>query len=283
MYSLILTIRLSLITVSTVVSFGTQLIAAAYASVPLFQSSSASAELTKDLEQLDLFLSNRDLHFIEATVHRTSAKWKERDRASFLGYMLKACSLLSSYNIGDMSDRASLLSRYAISVLTSGDLPISDRVQFTEFLMFDPPSIGEKDWKSLREQKARLWLETWHRVASSVDPTFNIDDRPLPNVPTPLGSGVPSGGLPDSIKDPKLRADYERAIAQNSAKARRFNDQYWLLRNVTHFGEDTERYLVNAYSGSPADSAQLEGLLTEYVRENAVRARILEDVRKGRQ
>jgi hypothetical protein len=240
-------------------------------------------ELRQDIAKLDSFLSNRNLDSIEATVDKESAKWRERDRPSFIIYMTKACSLLSSYDIGDVSKRASLLSRYAISVLTSGDLPLEEQVHFVEFLMFDPLVIDEAAWKTLRKQKAELWLAARRRVESSVDPKFDFDDRAELNVPTPPGSGEPNGVSPEFIKDPKLRAEYERAIAENSAKIRRFNDQYWLKRNAPDFYKNVERYLVNAYSRPPADSAELEQLLAHYVDDNGVRARILEEVRKGGQ
>src|SRR5437016_2131165 len=165
-------------------------------------------ELRQDIAKLDSFLSNRNLDAIEATVDKESAKWQEKDRPSFILYMTKACSLLSSYNIGEISRRASLLSRYAISVLTSGDLPLHDNVQFVGFLMFDPLAIDEAAWTTLRKQKAELWLATWRRVESAIDPTFNFDDQPQLNVPTPPGSRLPSGSSPEFIKDPKLRAEY---------------------------------------------------------------------------
>jgi len=106
-------------------------------------------ELSQDIAKLDSFLSERNLDSIEVTVNRESAKWREKDRPSFILYMTKACSLLSSYDIGDLSKRASLLSRYAISVLTSGDLPLHDNVQFVSFLMFDPLVIDGAAWKTL--------------------------------------------------------------------------------------------------------------------------------------
>jgi hypothetical protein len=146
--------------------------------------------------------------------------------------------------------------------------------------MFDPLIIDDVTWRSLRQQKAELWLAARRRVAASVDPAFDFDDRPFINVPTPTGSHVPAGSSPQSIKDPKLRAEYERAIAKNSAKAQRFNDQYWLKRNASDFYKNVERYLVNAYSRSPADFTQLERLLSQYVDDNRVRAQILDDVRK---
>ncbi len=236
-------------------------------------------ELQQDIAKLDSFLSDRNLDSFQATVDNESAKWRETNRTSYIVYMTKACSLLSSYDIGDISKRASLLSRYAISVLKSGDLPLRDHVQFVSFLMFDPIVIDEAAWKTLREQKAQMWLAARRRVLGSVDPAFDFDDRPFINVPTPPKSGVPAGSAPEGIKDPTLRAEYARAIAENSAKARRFNDQYWLRRNAPEFYENVERYLVNAYSRPPADSAQLERLLSQYVDDNGVRARILKNVR----
>jgi hypothetical protein len=240
-------------------------------------------ELSQDIAKLDSFLANRNLDSIEATVDKESAKWRERDRLSFITYMTKACSLLSSYDIGDLSRRASLLSRYAISVLKSGNLPLHDQVQFVSFLMFDPIVIDEAAWKALREEKAQLWLAAWRRVMSSVDPTFDFDDLPFINVPTPTGSGARAGSSPDSIKDPKLRAEYTAAIARNSEKIQRSNDQLWLKRNAPDFYKNAEQYLVIAYTRPPADSAQLERLLAQYVDDNGVRARILEEVGKGSQ
>jgi hypothetical protein len=237
-------------------------------------------ELNQDIGKLDSFLSNRNLDSIEATVDKDSAKWRERDRPSFIIYMTKACSLLSSYDIGDLSKRASLLSRYAISVLTSGNLPLRDHMQFVSFLMLDPLVIDETAWKTLRQQKAELWLAARRRVQSSVDPAFNFNEPIFLNVAPPAASGLPAGISPESVRDPKLRAEYEHAIAENSAKTRRFNDQYWLKKNAADFYQNVERYLVNAYSRSPNDLAELERLLSQYIEDNDVRVRILEGVDK---
>jgi len=236
-------------------------------------------ELNQDIAKLDSFLSSRNLDSIQITVDKESAKWRERDRPSFIIYMTKACSLLSSYDIGDLSKRASLLSRYGISVLTSGTLPLEDHVQFVSFLMFDPLVIDEAAWKTLRQQKAELWLAARRRVQTSVDPAFDFNEPIFLNVAPPAGSGLPAGIAPESVRDPKLRAEYERAIAENSAKTRRFNDQYWLKKNAPDFYQNVERYLVNAYSRPPRDYDELERLLVRYVDDNGVRARILQDVR----
>jgi len=240
-------------------------------------------ELSQDIAKLDSFLSDRNLDLIEATVNKDSVKWKQRDRPSYITYMAKACSLLSSYDIGDLSKRALLLSRYAISVLMSGDLSLHDDVHFVSFLMFDPIVIDEAAWKALREEKAQLWLAARQRVASSIDPTFDFDDMPFINVPTPKGSGARPGSSPESIKEPKLRAEYNAAIARNSEKIQRSNDQLWLKQNAPDFYKNVEQYLVISYTRPPADLAELERLLAQYVDDNGVRDRILDQVRKGSQ
>jgi len=239
---------------------------------------SSDNELSQDIAELDSFLSNRDLDSIEATVDKQSAKWRERDRSSFVIYMTNACNLLSSYDIGDVSKRGSLLSRYAISVLTSGELPLEEQVRFVEFTIFVPLVTDEPTWKTLRKQTAELSLGARRRVESTIDPTFDFNDRPFLNVPPPAGSGVPAGASPESIKNDKLRAEYERAIALNSEKIRRSNEQIWLKSNAPQFYQEVERYLVSAYSRPPADPAELERLLAQYVNDNEVRAQILQQV-----
>jgi hypothetical protein len=266
--------QLTIATLSTVVVLVTVQVTMAHGQSP-------DEELAKDITKLDSFLSDQNLDSFEATVDIESAKWRKRDQRSFNKYMFKACSLISSYAIGDISERAEALSRYAVSVLSAGDLPLRENVEFVEFLMLDPLTIDEVKWKTLREQKAQLWLVAWQRVENSIDPKFNFDDWPQLNVQTPSGSGVPSGASPDSIKDEKLRAEYERAIAENSAKSLKYNDQYWLKRNAPSFYDEAERYLISAYARPPAGYSQLEGLLTKYIDDETVRSRILNEVRMG--
>jgi len=249
----------------------------------LAQVESSSRELQEDLAKVDSFLSTRNLDSLEAVADRESTKWQKRNRQSFLTYLLKICSLLSSYDWSDESRQSLLLSRYAILAVTSGELPLQEYVQFVEFLTLDPINVDEATWKSLRLRKARLFLEARRQLAGKVDPNFNFDDRPEVNVKTPPNSGMPNGISAESIKDPKLRSEYESAIARNSAKAQRYNDQYWLKKNTQRFSDEAERYLVNAYIRPPADLPQLEGLLSEYASNEVFRNRIIAEVQEHQQ
>ena len=239
-----------------------------------------SPQLQADIAVLDSFLVTRDLDALEIVINRASAKWQKRGRQPFVEYMFRAGSLLSSYRLGDQSRQALLLSGYAISVLTSGDLSLRERVQFVEFLTQDPLAADEATWQQLREKKARLWLEAWRDIAGSMDPKFDFEDLPVLKVRPPATTGLPAGVAPEAINDLKLRAEYENAIAQNSAKVKRYNDQSWLKLNAPSFFKEVERYLVNAYARPPADVPELERLLTEYVDSEDVRRRVMDAVRR---
>ena len=239
-----------------------------------------NTELQKDLLELESIRASQDVDGLEAVINRESLKWQKRSHQLFIEYMLRASALLSSYKIGDQSKQALLLNKYAISVLTIGNLSLEQNVQFAEFLTEDPITIDEATWKKLRERKARLWLEAWRRVASSIDPNFDGDDLPLLNVPAPPATGLRAGVEPASIKDPKLRAEYEQSISQNSAKIKRYNEQHWLKLNAPSFFKTAENYLVNAYARPPADLAELERLLSEHVENEAARKRVIETVRQ---
>jgi len=243
---------------------------------PRIQAS--SPELEKDLADLDSFRTTRNLESLEAIVGRDATKWKKRDRQFYQAYLFGVCGLLGSYDLGDQSQQALLLGRYAILALSGGDLDLKEQIRFVEFLAQDPLQVDEKTWKTVRRQKAEWWLKTWERVEGSTDQTFNFDDRPFLNVRPPLATGLPAGVSPESVKDPKLRAEYEAAIADNSAKAQRYNDQQYLKQNSGRFFTEAERYLVSAYSRSPADLAQLNALLTKFIGDPAVRKRISDEV-----
>jgi hypothetical protein len=239
------------------------------------------SQLQADIARLDALRSSNNLDSIRKQIDLDSAAWRSRSPNAFIQYMYRACGELSSYDIGDKSQRALLLGQYAISVLQSGDLPLPQYIQFVEFLGFDPPVMDDAAWKGLRRQKAQFWLEGWLRVSKAIDPSFDFDDMPLLNIAPPRATGLPAGISPSAIKNPQLRAEYERAIAQNRTKAERYSQQYWLKSNGPRFFGEVEQYLVNAYSRPPSDLQELQQLLSRYIQDASVRDRVLGGVRKS--
>jgi hypothetical protein len=257
-------------------------VASPTARVPLSSNKdhSSNSELQEDIAHLKLLAKSGNLDSVVASIDRNSLKWRSRDRNDFKVYIFEACSLLGSYDIGNVSERALLLGRYAASVLKTEDLAIEENVQFVEFLTLDPPTMNEAAWRTLRSEKASFWLAAVHRVAGATNPKFNFDDKPYLNVPAPAGLGLPAGVAPESIADPMLRAGYERAVAVNTTKTLQYNEQFYLKRTAPRFYMEAEEYLVSAYSRAPADREQLEQLLSKYVVDKAMRDRVLFQVPK---
>lgn len=247
------------------------------------EQATMDTEFQKDVAILESFRLSRDFVQFQAIVARDSVKWQQTDRKSFVSYMLKVCALLSSYDLGDLKKQPMLLNHYAMSVLEGGELSLEQHAEFVEFLAKDPIGLDAETWARLRRAKARLWLGTWRRLAKSIDPNFDSGDLPLLNVSPPPGSAVSAGAAPEAIRDPKLRGEYERAIALNAAKANRYNEQHWLKQNAPSFFKEAETYLVNAYATPPADLSELGRLLSEYIDSEDVRKRVIEAVRKREQ
>ena len=240
----------------------------------------ANPQLQADMARLDALRSASSLETLRAQIDQDASKWRKTDRNAYVEYMRKACGTLSSYDIGDQSKRAVLLSEYSLGVLSSNELPLQEYVHFVEFLSLDPLTMDEAAWKNLRSRKARLWLEGWRRVSRAVDPNFDFNDRPELNVSPPRSTGLPPGVSPVAIQNPQLRTEYENAIAENRAKNQRYTEQNWLKLNAPSFYAEIERYLVNAYTRQPSDLEELQHYLAEYV-DPATRDRVLQKVRKS--
>jgi hypothetical protein len=233
-----------------------------------------------DLEKLRAPRDARDLASLEKLIDADGKKWKGTDHASYLAYMYGACGEISSYDYPDRSKQAKLLTRYSTEVLDSGHLSLEQRSQFLEFLSYDSPDWDEVTWRHLRFQKANLWLDTWRQFATKMDPTFDATEVPMINIDPPAGSGVPSGSSPEAVKDPKLRAEYERRLAANQAKTTRITEQQYLRMNADQFYKEAENYLAHAYSKPPANSAELERLMSEKRIDPATRQRLLSEIKK---
>ena len=97
-------------------------------------------------------------------------------------------------------------------------------------------------------------------------------------VSPPFETGLCPGTPPSAIKDPKLRAQYEAAIAENKKKAQRVNKQLPLIAHGPAFKAHAEHVLIQLYSQPPTRNAELKRLLEAYVQDANARQRILDGV-----
>ncbi len=117
----------------------------------------------------------------------------------------------------------------------------------------------------LRHRTVKLWLGILAAIDRSLDPKFDPNDLPEESITPPPSGAIeyPSAIDPSAIRDPVVRAQYEKALKENSQKAEHYRLQTKLRRLNPHATVDVDRFLTNYYTDSAADHADLESLLGE--------------------
>ena len=104
------------------------------------------------------------------------------------------------------------------------------------------------------------WLLLLLRIDAAADPRFDPNDPPLTKVAPPDVPGQPSyapGIDPKLISDPKVRADYEKALAENRRKTEA-SQRHWELQAIdVEVSDGAKRFVNRFYTSSPADQNEL--------------------------
>ncbi len=144
-----------------------------------------------------------------------------------------------------------------------------------ENLSNQEPSTEE--WPEIRRVEAELWLFILQAARKEIDADYNFDTPPELSI-APLGP-YPSGIAPESIKEPEIRKEYEKAIAKNKEKAKEYNFQYKLREMERSLSRKVEDFLVNVYSKAPQSTDQLMTILEQYAVDEETTAKILRRIR----
>jgi hypothetical protein len=222
----------------------------------------------------------RDLDAVVELAGQIETTWPDRNPERYGYLMLKVCSALRS---------APPESRYQGLARESAMLALEKADRMTLDVVFALLMCVESDWRyydSLRGErwskerrlKARLWLQAWHRVDSAIDKNWKPDTQLPLNVKPPAETGLPAGVAPESIEDPKLRAEYEAAIEKHNKTVEWDKNQKLLRKLQEQKLPLAEKYIVQAYSRPPYDLAELEKDLEQYLLDDQARARILQSV-----
>lgn len=203
----------------------------------------------------------------------------------YAALMLDVSNALSSTDLSDDKQYV-LAQKFATLVLGKqlslpADLEAKLVLHLQEDIEYTKGQLSPEEWVEKRRTRSETWLRTWRHLNDAIDPSFNVNDLPLANVPPPAGVAGPAGMAPEQIKDPELRARYQRAIDANNQKAERNRTQLTLRRTQDMFGNVMEAYLVRSYSRPPLNAGELEANLKKYSVDAATRARILEKLRNA--
>lgn len=225
-------------------------------------------------------IADYDLEF-ERVAGNIRNNWSKKNKELNAELMLELCGKISSGRFGKTREHG-LARKYALSVLEEPEvIPVETEMKLVGHVGSDtilPGGPEGQAWADQRRADVKAHLHAWKRMADTLDPNWNPSDLPSTSAPLPPGVDLPPGVAPESIKDPKLRAEYEASIEKNNQKARKYSEQYSLRNLQKSFLKHSEKYVVNAYSKPPLNADELNGFLQTYVADQASRERILKAV-----
>jgi len=233
------------------------------------------AEYRNQLARLHSLAGAKDLKGLAAAGDAAERTWAEAGGEYYGLLMLEMSNLTSNY-FGDFP----LSQKYSAQGLARADT-LSLRLE-TGLLSFLTRDLDRKNspqkWVAERSTKVKLWLHAWARLEHGIDRNFNFNNRPSLNITPPRETALPSGVAPEAIRDAKLRAKYEAALAANNKKAREYNCQYELRSLNETFPERVKQYLARVYSEPPYNVAEVKRHLTSYKISHAAKQKVLAEV-----
>lgn len=257
------------------------------ASVNANDQQSMQTSYEQDAKRIKSLDSARKLSEVQELIQAIKLKWSGTSGPHYGLLMLDTCKTLNSVDFGDKR-QYELAYANAVEMLGQLDRLPQDPEQLldaeTGFVLClnhdlgDPAWTVSPNWAARRRLNAEKFLSLWQRIKNGIDPTFNSKDRPLLNVPAPVGSGLTAGSDPANIVDPGKRAEYEAAIRANREKAQTYNLQQRLRALAPVFQSHLKGYLVAAYSKEPANNAELEALLSQYHVDESIKAEIRKEL-----
>lgn len=138
----------------------------------------------------------------------------------------------------------------------------------------DQPNTRDR----LRADALNLWLHLIQLLDRLLDPNFNPEDVPeLAIQPPPTSQGVvyPPGTDPALIDDPKARAEYKKAIADNEAKTAHYTLQTKLRRLDERITTRAEEFIRNFYTPAPGDQTELKTAIDKTIKNPHRKANLL--------
>ncbi len=197
------------------------------------------------------------------------------------------CVLMSMLSVTEASDESHLSTKGGAvdtqaqqvvqkldTVRASQDLALLADVRKEIESLAAQPEVGESgDGRQHRREVLSLWLNALDCIDQMTDPSFDATDVPQINV-APPGSGFRAGVAPSEINDPELRAAYERSIAQNVEKAKKYQIQKKLQNVNRTWSARVRDFIKTQYTTAKEDTQEVEALADRLLSNNLRRMQI---------
>jgi len=148
-----------------------------------------------------------------------------------------------------------------------------------EIAAVTPQNHFENAHRIMRDSKFQLLLAALQKIDAAEDKSFDPKDVPMANMAPPQGKDgrlYDSGISPDSIKDPEVRAEYQRMLAANSVKAARYNRQWKILSARRDWLRIVEEFRWDQYGGGVDDTHTIVLLVAAEIKNTGLRKEVTE-------
>ena len=237
-------------------------------------------EYEQDLDQIRSFCESRDLDRINEMLVQIEKKWAELDQHCYVNLLRAACDEIVSCEFTGKIRARRMLTKYATLALNRADSTQVD-VQLhllVSYLRLENRlfSLNVSDFQRERSASADLWLRIWNKVEVLIDEQWNPMDpknevKPyLPPADVPFEAGM----SPGDIKDPKVRAEYEKHLKKSKEIWDKNKQQLMLRKLKAEYSEQVADYIVNLYSIPPFNNQELRKKLAN-LKDEDIKRKIL--------
>jgi len=246
-------------------------------------------EFSRDFTRAITLRNSKDIKGLESLVNEIQSKWFRKDKKRYGALMVNTLrSWASACRRSDKKPPMNIIRQYANQVLSTYDPNKPDNISIeTEFALvsilhgqyeYMKGERTDEEWASYRRKGTERFFHAWQRLENAIDENWDPNDIPELNVSPPKGIGIPGipGMSPELIKDPVLRAEYEKAIERNREKIKIRNEQIKLRNIKKMYFRIVEKYLVSTYSIPPYDNEEFGKYLNKFTTDEKTRARIVD-------
>jgi len=215
------------------------------------------------IRQLDEKWRSGDLEMFRQLVDATERELAGEDSVRFL---LRACDILSSHDLGDHEAQLNLMHRYARLAFNQNLIASLEReFRILAHLAYDhkKPAESDADWQVRRLSLSRRWLHALNLIEQECE-KFEINRVPALKA-LPPKRHLPAGISPSQISELDERANYLNSIEINRQRAEEF-EIGWRLKQLTSvYRPIATRYILTAYGQEPFNLEELANLLASLV------------------
>ena len=248
-------------------------------------------EASEDVNSIKVLINEDQIERLEKQVDELEKKWFTKNKQTYrvvVGKIAQTLNDNSKYEFADKYAKKALDKLFA--------LPESEKVSFEDeyyltwqinqnvFNKLNKDIDKEEDWPETRREATKYYFLVLERIEKSIDSEEEIKKK-IGNVSYPKLSEYYRAGArgmsPNSIKDPEVRARYEKELNEFKEAARYRSEQYSLRRIKNSGIEILQRNIIRLYSGPEFLSKELEVAalkadISKYIKDEKIVSSIME-------